>query len=81
MKLLFLVLSLFSYIFAVEIDKSWYDNTNENLEKLYTENLKKVEPKKNSSTGEQKEQIDYQILLLKKLSILLLMVNRDILML
>ncbi len=67
MKLLFLVLSLFSYIFAVEIDKSWYDNTNENLEKLYTENLKKVEPKKNSSTGEQKEQIDYQILLLKKL--------------
>jgi len=51
----------------VEIDKSWYDNTNENLEKLYTENLKKVEPKKNSSTGEQKEQIDYQILLLKKL--------------
>ena len=67
MKLLFLVLSLFSYIFAVEIDKSWYDNTNENLEKLYTENLEKVEPKKNSSTGEQKEQIDYQILLLKKL--------------
>ena len=68
MKLLFLVLSLFSYIFAVEIDKSWYENTNENLEKLYIDNLKKVEPKKNSSTGEQKEQIDYQILLLKKLS-------------
>jgi potassium-dependent mechanosensitive channel len=67
MKLIFLILFLISSSFAISIDKSWYDNTNENLEKLYTEQSKKVTLSKNDLSIEEKEQIEYQLLLLKKL--------------
>jgi small-conductance mechanosensitive channel len=67
MKLIFLILFLISSSFAISIDKSWYDNTNEDLEKLYTEQSKKVTLSKNDLSAEGKEQVDYQLLLLKKL--------------
>jgi potassium-dependent mechanosensitive channel len=67
MKLIFLILFLISSSFAISIDKSWFDNTNENLEKLYTEQSKKAALNKNDLSPEAKEQIDYQLLLLKKL--------------
>ncbi|MBU0924765.1 mechanosensitive ion channel [bacterium] len=67
MKLIFLILFLISSSFAISIDKSWFDNTNENLEKLYTEQSKKAALNKNDLSAEAKEQIDYQLLLLKKL--------------
>lgn len=67
MKFIFLFIFLISNVFAIAIDKTWYENTNENLEKLYSEQMKKIDSNKNESNPEIKEQVDYQILLLKKL--------------
>lgn len=67
MKLIFLILFLISNSFAISIDKSWYEDTNDNLEKIYTDQSKKVNSTKNDLSNEDKEQIEYQLLLLKKL--------------
>jgi len=67
MKLLFLMIFLISNAFSVLIDKNWFDNTNENLEKIYTEQTKKINSIKNNLSTEDKEQAEYQLLLLKKL--------------
>lgn len=67
MRLIFLVLFLISSSFALGIDKTWYENTKEELEKLYTQQTQKVTLIKNNLSPEDKEQIEYQLLLLKKL--------------
>ena len=68
MRLLFLLLFIISSSFAIAIDKTWYENTNENLEKLYSEQTKKIDSIKSNLPQEEKEQADYQLLLLKKLT-------------
>lgn len=68
MRIVFLILFLISNIFAIAIDKNWYEGTNENLEKLYQEQIKKADSLKANVSQEEKEQLDYQLLLLKKLS-------------
>lgn len=68
MRIVFLILFLISNIFAIAIDKNWYEGTNENLEKLYQEQIKKADSLKANVAQEEKEQLDYQLLLLKKLS-------------
>ena len=42
MRLLFLLVFIISSSFAIAIDKTWYENTNENLEKIYSEQTKKL---------------------------------------
>ena len=71
MRLLFLLVFIISSSFAIAIDKTWYENTNENLEKIYSEQTKKIDSIKSSLPQEEKEQADYQLLLLKKLTNLL----------
>ncbi|BAK74636.1 mechanosensitive ion channel domain-containing protein [Arcobacter sp. L] len=68
MRIVFLILFLISNIFAIAIDKSWYEGTNENLDKLYQDQIKKIDSLKTTASQEEKEQLDYQNLLLKKLS-------------
>lgn len=67
MKLIFLLIFIISSSFAISIDKSWYDNTNENLEKIYIEQSSKISATKSDLSVEGKEQVEYQLLLLKKL--------------
>ena len=71
MKLIFLILFLISNSFAIAIDKSWYEDTNENLTKIYDEQANRISLIKNNAVNEEKEQIDYQLLLLKKLQTLI----------
>ena len=71
MRLLFLLVFIISSSFAIAIDKTWYENTNENLEKIYSDQTKKIDSTKSSLAQEEKEQADYQLLLLKKLTNLL----------
>lgn len=68
MKLLLFVFLFSLKLFALNIDKTWYEESNENLEKIYLEQLKKIETQKDKFSSEDKEQVDYQTLLLKKLS-------------
>jgi potassium efflux system protein len=67
LKLIFLLIFIISSSFAISIDKSWYDNTNENLEKIYIEQSSKISATKSNLSVEGKEQVEYQLLLLKKL--------------
>lgn len=68
MKYLIILLIFLSSSFAVNIDKSWYNNTNEELTKIYIQQNEKIlELKKSEQNSEIKQQIDYQSLLLKKL--------------
>ena len=67
MKLIFLLIFIISSSFAISIDKSWYDNTKENLEKIYIEQSSKISATKSNLSVEGKEQVEYQLLLLKKL--------------
>ena len=46
MKFIFLFIFLISNVFAIAIDKTWYENTNENLEKLYSEQMRKIDSNK-----------------------------------
>ena len=71
MKLIFLILFLISNSFAIAIDKSWHEDTNENLTKIYDEQAKRISLIRNNAVNEEKEQIDYQLLLLKKLQTLI----------
>ena len=36
MKLIFLILFLITNSFSIAIDKGWYEDTNENLTKIYS---------------------------------------------
>lgn len=67
MKYVLLFLFLISTSFAIGIDKTWYENTNEELVKLYTTQTTKITSAKNNLSPENKEQAEYQILLLRKL--------------
>ena len=67
MKYILLFLFLISTSFAIGIDKTWYENTNEELTKLYSTQTTKISSAKNDLSPENKEQAEYQILLLKKL--------------
>jgi potassium-dependent mechanosensitive channel len=67
MKFIFLFLFLISSSFAISIDKTWYDNTKEELQKLYTTQISKITSSKKDLNAEEKEQVEYQLLLLKKL--------------
>ncbi|MDD2895224.1 MAG: mechanosensitive ion channel [Aliarcobacter sp.] len=67
MKYILLFLFLISTSFAIGIDKTWYENTNEELAKLYITQITKTTSAKNDLSPENKEQAEYQILLLKKL--------------
>ena len=67
MRVIFLFIFLISTSFALSIDKSWYDSTKESLEKVYSDQTKKITSIKNSLSPEDKEQVEYQLLLLKKL--------------
>ena len=68
MRFIFLFIFLISTSFALSIDKSWYENaTKEGLEKIYTNQTKKITSSKNNLSPEDKEQVEYQLLLLKKL--------------
>ena len=71
MKLIFLILFLITNSFSIAIDKGWYEDTNENLTKIYDEQAKRISLIKNNAVNEEKEQIDYQLLLLKKLQSLI----------
>ena len=71
MKLIFLILFLITNSFSIAIDKGWYEDTNENLTKIYDEQAKRISLIKNNAVKEEKEQIDYQLLLLKKLQTLI----------
>ena len=68
MKLLILIILLVSNSFCLNVDKTWFEDTSENLEKIYTEQSKKIELLKKESNSEDKSQIEYQLLLLKKLT-------------
>ena len=70
MRLIFLFIFLISSSFALSVDKNWYENKKEDLEKLYSEQATKIASIKNSSP-EDKEQVDYQLVLLKKLQSIL----------
>ena len=67
MRLLFFILFLISSSFALSIDKTWYETKKPDLEKLYEEQTKKVTSIKNDLSPEDKEQVEYQLVLLKKL--------------
>lgn len=67
MRIIFLFIFLISTSFSLSIDKSWYDSTKEGLEKVYSDQTKKITSIKNSLSPEDKEQVEYQLLLLKKL--------------
>ena len=67
MRLIFLILFLISSSFALSIDKTWYETKKPDLEKLYEEQTKKVTSIKNDLSPEDKEQVEYQLVLLKKL--------------
>ena len=67
MRLIFLFIFLISSSFALSIDKSWYENKKEDLEKLYLEQTTKITSTKNNLSPEDKEQVEYQLVLLKKL--------------
>ncbi|MDD3055950.1 MAG: mechanosensitive ion channel [Aliarcobacter sp.] len=67
MRIIFLFIFLISTSFALSIDKNWYDGTKEGLEKVYSDQTKKITSIKNSLSPEDKEQVEYQLLLLKKL--------------
>ena len=68
MRFIFLFIFLISTSFALSIDKSWYENaTKEGLEKIYSDQTKKITSSKNVLSPEDKEQVEYQLLLLKKL--------------
>ena len=68
MRFIFLFIFLISTSFALSIDKSWYENaTKEGLEKIYSDQTKKITSNKNILSPEDKEQVEYQLLLLKKL--------------
>ena len=68
MRFIFLFIFLISTSFALSIDKSWYENaTKEGLEKIYSDQTKKITSSKNNLSPEDKEQVEYQLLLLKKL--------------
>ena len=67
MRLIFLILFLISSSFALSIDKTWYETKKTDLEKLYEEQTKKVTSIKNDLSPEDKEQVEYQLVLLKKL--------------
>jgi potassium-dependent mechanosensitive channel len=67
MKFIFLFLFLISSSFSISIDKTWYDNTKEELQKLYTTQISKITSSKKDLNAEEKEQVEYQLLLLKKL--------------
>ena len=67
MRLIFLVLFLISSSFAIGIDKTWYETKKPDLEKLYEEQTKNVTSIKNDLSPEDKEQVEYQLVLLKKL--------------
>ena len=68
MRFIFLFIFLISTSFALSIDKSWYENaTKEGLEKIYSDQTKKITSSKNDLSPEDKEQVEYQLLLLKKL--------------
>jgi potassium efflux system protein len=67
MRLIFLFIFLISSSFALSIDKTWYENKKEDLEKLYSEQSSKISSSKNDLSPEDKEQVEYQLLLLKKL--------------
>ena len=67
MRFIFLFIFLISSSFALSIDKTWYENKKEDLEKLYNEQATKVTSMKNNSSAEDKEQVEYQLVLLKKL--------------
>jgi len=71
MRLIFLFIFLISSSFALSVDKNWYENKKEDLEKLYVEQTTKINSAKNSSSPEDKEQVEYQLLLLKKLQSIL----------
>ncbi len=69
MRFLFLTIIFFYSLFAVEVDKTWFDNPKkEDLEKLYLEQSKKIDLNKKNLTPEEREQLEYQQLLLKKLT-------------
>ena len=70
MRLIFLFIFLISSSFALSVDKNWYENKKEDLEKVYAEQATKVASIKNSSP-EEKEQVEYQLVLLKKLQSIL----------
>ena len=71
MRLIFLFIFLISSSFALNIDKSWYENKKEDLEKLYLEQTTKITSTKNNLSPEDKEQVEYQLVLLKKLQSIL----------
>ena len=52
MKLIFLILFLISNSFAIAIDKSWYEDTNENLTKIYDEQTNRISLIKNNAVNE-----------------------------
>lgn len=68
MKYIFLLFLLAHSLFAVSVDKSWYENTNEELQKKYEEQKQRISSTAQTLSVEEKEQIDYQKILLNKLS-------------
>lgn len=71
MRLIFLILFLISSSFAIGIDKTWYETKKEDLTKLYAEQTKKLSSTKNDLSPEDKEQVEYQLLLIKKIESIL----------
>ncbi len=71
MRFILLFIFLISSSFALSIDKSWYENKKEDLEKLYIEQTARITSTKNNLSPEDKEQIEYQLVLLKKLQSIL----------
>lgn len=61
MKIIFLILFVISNIFAIAIDKSWYEGTNENLDKLYQDQIKKIDSLKTTASAEEKSNLIIKI--------------------
>jgi small-conductance mechanosensitive channel len=69
MKFFLLLLLLVSSVFAITVNKNWYDTNSSALTQRYDEQIKKSALLLNKSVlpAEEKERLEYQLLLLKKL--------------
>lgn len=67
MKIIYILLLTITSLFSINIDKTWFDNTNDELQKIYNDQNKKLADLYLTSSGDEKEQLDYQKILLKKL--------------
>ncbi|PIF03625.1 MAG: hypothetical protein CSA86_05145 [Arcobacter sp.] len=66
-RITLVILFLFYSLFAKELNTTLFNGTNEELEKIYTKELKDINSNKIKLSKDDKEQVEYQKILLNKL--------------